>query len=275
MEGLHRVTPGQDIEKRPLKPARLVHSALTDVGKVRDMNQDTFVAQIETGLFLVADGMGGKAGGELASRLAAETISDEIKKHLKKLVLLDQAAIRSFLAAAVNKASLRIYERSLELPQFRGMGTTTTLIWIPPQFEGAEDQQSGIQSTIAHVGDSRLYLARSRMLFQITADHSLVSEQIRAGVLSPKDPMLSHIRNVITRCVGYQEEEEVDTHSLPLQVGDRILICSDGLTNKVTDEEIRQTLFDAEPATVSDQLLALANERGGEDNITVVALEVR
>ena len=256
----------------------------TDVGRVRESNQDSFFSDTDLGLFLVADGMGGRAGGEVASQLAAETIASEVERNWQRLTESDSRARLSFFSSAINKASLRIYERSLELPQYRGMGTTATVLWLTPgthsmstaaitdeqmDSEGPSDVATAV---ISHVGDSRCYLCRAGLLFQLTDDHSLVNEQIKAGVISRRDPMISQIRNVITRCVGYQEEEEVDTLSLEVMPGDRFLLCSDGLSTKVTDEEIRIALMRQDLTDVPEYLTELANERGGDDNITVLVV---
>jgi protein phosphatase len=221
------------------------------------------------GVYLVADGMGGRAGGEVASALAVQSISWDVSQQLEILQKSDVTARRNILAKAINSASLKIYERSLELPQYRGMGTTCTLLWIPPP--GSNHQNVAI---LAHVGDSRCYLLRTGLLYQVSDDHSLVNEQLKLGVLRRGDPMISQMRNVITRCVGYQEDEEVDTFSLPLFQGDRFLLCSDGLTGKVSDAEIAERLGRANLAEAPKDLVELANQRGGDDNITVIILEV-
>lgn len=298
-------------------PSVVFAGACTDVGRVRESNQDSYIADVHQGLFLVADGMGGRAGGEVASQLASHIISSEVERNLERLLTVDERTKINFFAAAINKASLGIYERSLELPQYRGMGTTATLLWLPPQkplsdlimrkstdssgpdllargrlagtplprvkkpWGGADspeltEKDQGTtpfaSAIIAHVGDSRCYLCRAGLLFQLTDDHSLVNEQIKAGIISARDPMVAQIRNVITRCVGYQEEEEVDTLMLDVMPGDRFLLCSDGLSTKVSDEEIRLALLDPDIATVADRLTELANQRGGDDNITVVVV---
>ncbi len=259
----------QGFQDRPRSELPLAW-ACTDVGMVRESNQDSFHINTKSGLYLVADGMGGRAGGEVASGLATDVIASEIEKNLSRLESLDERSRLSFFAASVNKASLRIYERSLELPQYRGMGTTTTLLWIPPKNHMGSTNNGRQSGIIAHVGDSRCYLCRAGFLFQLTDDHSLVNEQVKAGVLSSRDPMIAQIRNVITRCVGYQEDEEVDTLTIELMAGDRFLLCSDGLSTKVTDEEIRLALLREDLSAVAQELTALANARGGDDNTTIV-----
>ena len=239
----------------------------THVGLVRSCNQDSFLVDDELHLYLVADGMGGHAGGEIASNLCITSISQYLLDQ-KDLITNSQdrqhpdARISNLMANAVNHASTKIYERALEEPTLRGMGTTATAAVVVDKF-----------AYIAHVGDSRCYLLRRGFIYQVTNDHSLVSEQVRAGILTKEEADLHHLRNVITRSVGYQEEEDVDTTSLALENGDMILMCSDGLHGKVSDKEmsllLRENELDAAP-----KLINLANERGGEDNITVVILKV-
>ncbi len=246
----------------------------THTGMVRESNQDSYTFDEGTGLYLVADGMGGRAGGEVASQLAVKTIGAEIGARLEQLVTRDLGSRRSLLSQAINHASLKIYERSLELPQYRGMGTTTTLLWIPPVRSSSSGAKHGRTAVIAHVGDSRCYLLRGGYLYQITDDHSLVNEQVKAGVLKRNDPLASQIRNVITRCVGYQEDEEVDTFPIDIEPGDAFLLCSDGLTNKVRDLELAEFMGKQDIESSSNDLIKLANQRGGEDNITVVIVKV-
>lgn len=238
----------------------------TDVGQVRAANQDAYFNCEKTQLFLVADGMGGHAGGEIASGLCIEIIPAYINEQLK---LLDPTSshpdqkIANTLANAINFASTKIYEKALENPKLKGMGTTATLLKIVDNY-----------GYIAHVGDSRCYLVRCGYIYQVTNDHSLVSEQVRAGILSKEEAEQHHLRNVITRSVGYQEEEDVDTTSFELEDGDLILLCSDGLHGKVSDKEISLLIQDKGPDAVSS-LISLANERGGEDNITGVIIKVK
>jgi serine/threonine protein phosphatase PrpC len=245
----------------------------THVGMVRESNQDAFCMEESLGLFLVADGMGGKAGGEIASRLAVNTILSEVKNSIHSILRKDLVQRRVSFANAINSACLKIYERSLELPQYRGMGTTATLLWVPPKGLGKNEHYRD-HAVVAHVGDSRCYLLRSGLFYQLTDDHSLINEQIKAGILQPTDPLIHSMKNVITRCVGYQEEEEVDTRLLRLESQDRFLICSDGLTNKLADNEIAEILAHENLENVPEMLIDLANKRGGEDNITAVVLEI-
>ena len=254
----------------------------TSVGMVRDSNQDSHMMDSGLGLFIVADGMGGRAGGEIASQLAIETISSVFSANLSALVTRDMPARRALMGQIINAAALKIYERALEMPEYRGMGTTCTVLWVPTaetvhEGVGSDELVQALSCTalVAHVGDSRCYLLRSGLLYRVTDDHSLVNEKIKAGLLKKGDPMVSQMKNVITRCVGYQEEEEIDTFVVPICHGDRFLICSDGLTNKVEDVEISKQLGQEHLSEVPENLVTLSNTRGGEDNITVVVVEVQ
>lgn len=243
---------------------------VSDVGKVRENNQDNFVVNIKHGLAIVADGVGGHAGGELASLMAVTKVNESVTSSYADLSARDGTQQQLALSQIINRASLAIFEKSLEAPRYRGMATTTTLMWVPqhPSQDG-----SSPHAIVAHVGDSRCYLLRGGFLYQITDDHSYVNEQIKLGRLKPSDPLVSQIKNVITRCVGNQEEEEVDTFVVEIFDGDKFLLCSDGLSNKVEDAELADYLIVDEPLeNTAKKLLNLANERGGEDNITVLTL---
>ncbi len=246
-----------------------VHAmGLTDVGRVRATNQDSMLVDDEQGLFIVADGMGGHAGGEIASRICIEQVSSEVKKKFAHLLenspkTHPDPVLMNHLANSINHASARIYEHSLEDPSLRGMGTTATVVKIVKDY-----------AYCAHVGDSRFYLIRKGLIYQLSFDHSLVNEQVRAGILTPEEAEVHHLKNVITRSVGYQEEEDVDTLCTRLEEGDYLLLCSDGLHGKIGDGEISKITSEKGLDAVKE-LLDLANERGGEDNITVVIIEVK
>ncbi len=239
----------------------------TDVGRVRSVNQDSFLVDNHNFLFIVADGMGGHAGGEIASKLCIEQV---IKFLIPKEIQIDpyddrlhpDAKLLMALSESVNYASAKIYERALEEPALKGMGTTATVVKI-----------IGRHAYFAHVGDSRLYLIRSGFIYQLTHDHSLVSEQVRAGLLTQQEADFHHLKNVITRSVGYQEEEDVDSSSVKLEDKDLLIICSDGLHGKVADRELSQIAQNLGTASVK-KLIDLANERGGDDNISVIILKI-
>lgn len=237
----------------------------TDKGMVRKANQDSFLVNNEQGIFVVADGMGGHAGGEVASQMSINVISHNLQENLfsQQPWPTEHSDIFKVLSSTVNKASTKIYEKALEEPGLKGMGTTVTLL-----------QVLGDQGFFAHVGDSRLYLLRCGFLYQLTHDHSLVSEQVEAGLLTEEEAEIHQLRNVITRSVGYQETEYVDTDTVTLKDHDYLVLCSDGLHGKMTDQEICHMVLKHDVDAV-DPLIDLANERGGEDNITVVIVKVR
>jgi protein phosphatase len=257
----------EDIDKASrVEPCIIEALGQTDVGRVRHTNQDAFLLDEGAQLYMVADGMGGHAGGEIASSLCIEQIRSYLKNHQLVFDHCNQhpdGQVIHTLINAVNFASTKIYERALEDPSLKGMGTTATLAKV-----------IGRHLYLAHVGDSRGYLVRCELIYQLTSDHSLVSEQVKAGLITQEESEFHHLRNVITRSVGYQEEEDVDTVSIPLEEGDYIVICSDGLHGKVADREISNLVHKFGVAAVGE-LMKLANDRGGEDNITLIVFKVK
>ena len=237
----------------------------TDVGRVRSTNQDSFLVNNDLGLFIVADGMGGHAGGEIGSSICVDKIQERVQEEKN---LMDGVSkhpdqgVMSCLSNSVNYASSKIYEHSLEDPTLRGMGTTATAVKIIDDY-----------AYFAHVGDSRLYLIRQGFIYQITFDHSLVNEQVRAGILTPEEAEVHHLKNVITRSVGYQEEEDVDGSYFSLEGGDFLILCSDGLHGKISDAELSNAVREKGLDAI-DGLVQLANDRGGEDNITALIVKI-
>lgn len=242
-------------------------SGNTHVGRVRSSNQDSYLCDNKRGLYIVADGMGGHAGGEVASSLAVQNIRSFVDNNISTLPAKDTppplGVLSKLLADSINHASARIYDRALEEPNLRGMGTTATIARV-----------AGKSLVVAHVGDSRLYLIRCGYIYQITTDHSLVSEQLRAGIITKEEAESHHLRNVITRSVGYQEQEDVDTYLLDLEPNDLIVICSDGLHGRVPEEVIVDHCRNYGILAV-DHLIAEANNRGGDDNISVIVCQVK
>jgi protein phosphatase len=236
---------------------KLRHSARTDVGRTRDHNEDDFGVGEGAGvaqhgeLLVVCDGMGGHAAGEVASRLGVETILSAYYS--------DNSPDRvDVLRRAFERANERIHAEG------RGaMGTTGVAALF---YKG--------MLHVANVGDSRAYLIRNDDICQISRDHSLVGEQVAAGVITADQAKSSYYRNVITRALGYQPEVQVDLFHLPLQVGDTIVLCSDGLHGLVSDEEIGAIARSMPLADAVDRLIDLANERGGTDNITTIIAHV-
>ena len=247
--------------------------AATDVGKVRDHNEDNFLVDKKLGLFIVADGMGGHAAGEVASAIAVRTVHEEIKRE--KELLDDYASgatgaskvttkdIVALVEHAVQRACSKIHEESTNDTNKRGMGTTLSAIVIV-----------GHQGFIAHVGDSRIYLQRAGHVQQVTEDHTVFNELIKRGKLSREQIEKVQQKNAITRAVGVYERVEVDTLVMELIAGDTLVLASDGLHGYLeTPEELGAPLALAGDASVK-ALIDLANARGGKDNITAVVVEV-
>jgi protein phosphatase len=237
------------------------------VGRVRSNNEDCYKIVEPLNLFVLSDGMGGEAHGEIASALAVETVV----KHCLDTDPNSAAEIigeiqpnwsdrTKRLSTAVHLANRNIFKSAEENPDQHGMGATLTAVWI-----------DGTNLSVAHVGDSRAYLLRSGNLLQLTRDHSLVAEQVRRGILTAAEAEESDMQSVLLRALGAQEEIEVDAEEHALFPRDILLLCSDGLTRMVTDPEIAGTLqSETDPTRAAEKLIALANERGGPDNITVV-----
>ena len=230
-------------------------SALTDTGRRRPQNEDTFVC--EPPLFAVADGVGGAQAGEIASRLAATALEERPTGALGEETLV----------TLIETANDRIYRRSLEDPAAAGMGTVMTALLV--------DEGSG-DIAIGHVGDSRAYRLRDGVFEQLTPDHSLVGELVRSGRLSTEEAEHHPHRSVITRAVGTEPTVDVETLTVAASPGDLYLICSDGLTDIVRDEQIAELIqaADHDPDAAAEALVAAANRAGGIDNITVVLFEI-
>ena len=240
----------------------------TDTGQVRVKNEDSNCAfepknkktrNAKGSLYIVADGMGGHRGGEVASKLAVDTIQAEYYSDR-------EADPLNALAAAFQKANRLIFEKSTGDQAFFGMGTTCTAMVIMKD-----------TAYFAHVGDSRAYLFREGDLRRITRDHSLVEDMIRAGMITPEEARVHPQRNVITRSLGIQDSIQPDHPETPFQVlkRDVFLICSDGLTSLVDDSTIQSVLAEKKPAEACNHLISLANQLGGTDNITVQIIEVK
>jgi protein phosphatase len=229
-------------------------TAATDTGRKRRRNEDAYV--VEPPLFAVADGMGGAQAGEVASRLAAAALSDTDSGSLSGT---------ERVTSLFQEANRRVYERSAADPAVSGMGTTMTVALV-----------EGQEVVIGHVGDSRAYRLRDGRIEQLTDDHSLVNELIKSGKLSPEEAETHPQRAVITRALGTDPDVDVDAFAVPAQEGDVFLVCSDGLTTMLDDEQILALLesnLDDLPKA-GKALVAAANRSGGEDNITVVAFQI-
>ncbi len=234
----------------------------TDVGLKRDHNEDSFLCCDDLGLYAVADGMGGHLGGERASRMAVEVLETEMRSRLP-LASDGNGGVAAALGEATRLASQAIYETAQISPDHAGMGTTLTGLCFHQQ-----------HLTVCHVGDSRAYLYRDGRARQLTEDHSWIQEQVRAGLLSPGDAMVSRFRNIITRSVGFEPTVAPDLFTMPVEAGDCYLLCSDGLSNYLTTEEIGRILAGQFYSDAGRALIEIANQRGGDDNITCVVVYV-
>lgn len=230
----------------------------TDKGLRRESNQDSFLVNDEIGLFIVADGMGGHSGGEVASSMAVE-VSEEVAKVAKSAGL----SARECLIKMYEESSRRIFDRAAHEAKLSGMGTTMVMTLV-----------SGNSLYIGNVGDSRAYLFRRPHLWQLTEDHSLLNEQLRAGLIS-EDQIRQFVgRNVITRSVGYERDVMVDILERPMKPGDCFLLCSDGLSGLVTDQKIGEIISETPPGQVVERCVEAALANGGDDNVTVLFLAV-
>jgi protein phosphatase len=251
-------------------PPRLQVSArgLTDVGRRRDHNEDAYLVDEDLGLYVVADGMGGHAGGGTASRLAVDTIQSVVRIARQRDPTLfgsgapvDASGVPDVLRQAVEEACAVIFRAAQSDPELGGMGTTVTAVAV-----------DGRSAFLAHVGDSRCYLVREGRIYQVSDDHSLVNEQLKAGAISAEEAKHSRFKNIITRSVGFEESVQVDLMGLELQGGDALVVCCDGLSNLVDDPEILELVSTTPPDETPARLVALANDRGGDDNITVIVI---
>lgn len=232
----------------------------TDVGVVRSGNEDSFLLDCSRGLFIVADGMGGHAAGEVASEMAVRIID----KELGSLRGLSDGEAASRMRSAIRKANAEIFERTLAEQDKRGMGTTTTVMVLFSR-----------RYLIGQVGDSRAYLLREGEFLQLTKDHSYVQEQVDAGLLTPEQARTHPYSNVITRCVGANEDVAPDVYFGNLEQGDRVLLASDGLTGMLEDQQIAVIMGEEEnPEVAVNKMIGDANRRGGLDNITAIVIRV-
>lgn len=243
--------------------------AISAIGRVRSNNEDRVGLWARDGVILamIADGMGGAVAGEEASRLALEAIQADFvgeARGSEELATLLDEEVTEKMRAAFRRANRAVMLRAAEHAQFQGMGTTLTLAFV-----------RGSQVIVAHIGDSRAYLipGSGARINQITDDHSFVEALLAAGHITPEQASSHPMRNVLYRALGQVEETEADLYARALSAGDWLILCSDGLTRHVSTAEIEgQVRASDNPAEAAQRLVALANERGGEDNISVVAI---
>ncbi len=248
---------------------RLRAGARTDKGRVRELNEDVFAARPQQGLFVVCDGMGGCPAGEVASQIAAAAIVEylDVRHTTLKSSPSDESGYlsqTSRLAEAVRRSNQIVYSQAQSDPRKAGMGTTVVTAWIIEHI-----------ASVAHVGDSRAYLWHHDHLERLTRDHSLVEARVQAGQLDRETSLHSEQQNILVRVLGREPTVEVDLNEVPLGPGDRLLLCSDGLTRMVSEQTLAEALSQRrDPQQICDDLIAAANRHGGADNITAVVVEV-
>jgi len=243
----------------------------THPGMVRSHNEDSVAFDLPSGLVVLADGMGGYNAGEVASGIAVSVVATEIKHRLESVKPEEQDAFSGedeavvLLRDNVQKANSSIFHAAESQPQYSGMGTTIVAALF------YDDRVA-----VAHVGDSRMYRLRGETFETITRDHSLLQEQIDSGMISKQDARTSKNKNLVTRAVGIDDDVDVEIHIHDLQVGDVYLLCSDGLNDMVEDEDIGSTLqmLRANLPLAATQLIQMANDNGGRDNVSVILVKV-
>lgn len=243
----------------------------TDVGCVRANNEDSFGYDSACGIYVVCDGMGGQAAGEVASKLAVDTVLDYFRRHTPEGKFPqvgenfdDISPHANALASAVQAASLRVFQEAQEHPGRQGMGTTIVALLL-----------RAAAASVAHVGDSRVYLLRDGQIRQLTTDHSLVMEQVRRGLMTVEEAERSSMQNIITRALGSEESVEPDVQEVEVAPGDILLLATDGLTKLVKEPRLREITASAHSLEKAcEALVAAARAAGGDDNITCLLVRI-
>ncbi len=236
----------------------------TDIGKLREVNQDSYYVSEKEDIpvFIIADGMGGHRAGEVASKMAIDVMKERFFKSNKSIN--EEREVVLLVKKAIETANLKIYESSQKNKEYLGMGTTITMTYI-----------LGDKIVVGHIGDSRAYLLREGKFSQLTEDHSLVAQLLKNGSISEAEAQSHPQKNVITRAVGTDEEIDIDIVVEKIYKEDIVLLCTDGLTNMVDDSQINEILSTRKDIqTACDDLVELANQNGGYDNITVIAIKI-
>jgi protein phosphatase len=242
-----------------------------DVGLKRESNEDYFSIEESSGLYVVADGMGGHLAGEVASRVAVEMINKSFKRWIGQQTGIEEIyghpdpslTVRgNYVSSGIRLANRVIYEMALDHEEYQGMGTTVSMIHVSPEVVVS-----------ANVGDSRIYLIRDGRIERLSKDHTLVSEQVEMGMMTEEEAETSPLKHVLTRSLGSAEEVEPDVFEIQPFSHDRFVLCSDGLTDLVSDEEVLEMTCDEnEPETLCRRFIETALRRGGHDNISVVSV---
>lgn len=242
----------------------------TDIGKKRDLNEDNYIclALLEEHyspyLIAVADGMGGHSGGEMASTLVINVLRETILSHIKK-ERCALSRVQTILEDSIRNANEKIFLKASEDKQLIGMGTTLVVAFI-----------SDNTATVSNIGDSRAYLVQQNSIQQITADHTWRAEQLRANALTEEAILNSPFKDMITRFIGFKPDLKIDTYKVGISGNDYLLLCTDGLHTLIQNEEIRETVMKLkEPEKICRELIGIANQRGGYDNITVAVAFVQ
>jgi PPM family protein phosphatase len=257
---------------RPMNLSQaLLTASLTDAGRVRDHNEDCIESRAEIGLYVLADGMGGYNAGEVASGMATSLIADGLQQAWvpREMARLgrDQSKgmAERLIREQIARSNTAIFTTSQNNPECAGMGTTLVMCLFYDNFV-----------TVAHIGDSRLYRLRGETMEQVTRDHSLLQEQLDSGLITPEEAKLSQNKNLVTRALGIDPSVDPEIHVYETQQDDIYLLCSDGLSDMVEDEEIRLTLITlkSNPSLTVQQLVQAANDNGGRDNISAMLIRV-
>lgn len=249
---------------------RTISSALSDIGRKRQSNEDAFLVDESLGLYVVADGMGGHAAGEVASQETVETVHGMVLRERQKLTaftgypppMKEIKPILRLLESAVQAATYHVFGMAEHMPEHTGMGTTVSALLL-----------AGKCAFTAQVGDSRVYQVRDGRARQITEDHTLVAWQVKEGLLSADEAERSPHKNIITRAVGSHDYVQVDTSIVDVRVGDAFMVCSDGLHEYLATEEL-PSIVALGPKVATERLIDLACNRGGKDNITAIVVQI-
>lgn len=246
-------------------------SGITDVGLKRGENEDSFSKEDSLGLYVVADGMGGHLAGEVASRVAVEMINKSVRKWLEEEAREDElfgppdnslTLIGNYILSSIRMANRVVYEMALENEEYHGMGTTVVILYVTPSLIIA-----------ANVGDSRIYMVRDGHMERLSKDHTIVSEQVEMGTMTEEEAATSPLRHILTKNLGSSERLDPDVFEIEPSDKDRFVLCSDGLTDLVSDDEIFElTQKNKDPSNLCRKLVDMVLKRGAHDNATIISV---